>query len=55
MNVFRGLIEILKYFARPAWQDKAASTYLKTLGPTYKGLYNNTGRAFPDIAAQSSK
>ncbi|KAG2361732.1 hypothetical protein BDR07DRAFT_1286342 [Suillus spraguei] len=42
------------YFARPAYQDAAVSEYLAKLGPdTYKGLYNASGRAFPDVAAQS--
>ncbi|KAG2068080.1 subtilisin-like protein [Suillus decipiens] len=43
------------YFARPAYQDAAVSEYLEKLGPdTYKGLYNSSGRAFPDVAAQST-
>ncbi|KAG2361728.1 peptidase S8/S53 domain-containing protein [Suillus spraguei] len=42
------------YFARPEYQDAAVSAYLAKLGPeTYKGLYNPSGRAFPDVAAQS--
>ncbi|KAG1873580.1 peptidase S8/S53 domain-containing protein [Suillus subalutaceus] len=42
------------YFARPAYQEAAVSAYLTTLAPgTYEGLYNCTGRAFPDVAAQS--
>ncbi|KAG2367594.1 peptidase S8/S53 domain-containing protein [Suillus spraguei] len=42
------------YFARPAYQEAAVSAYLAKLAPgTYKGLYNSTGRAFPDVAAQS--
>ncbi|KAI0311625.1 family S53 protease [Amylostereum chailletii] len=38
-------------FARPSYQESAVSAYLKTLGSTYSGKYNATGRAFPDIAA----
>ncbi|KAG2367592.1 tripeptidyl peptidase A [Suillus spraguei] len=42
------------YFARPAYQEVAVPAYLAKLAPgTYKGLYNSTGRGFPDVAAQS--
>ncbi|KAG2753011.1 subtilisin-like protein [Suillus brevipes Sb2] len=42
------------YFARPAYQEAAVSAYLAMLAPgTFEGLYNCTGRAFPDVAAQS--
>ncbi|KAG2119251.1 peptidase S8/S53 domain-containing protein [Suillus cothurnatus] len=42
------------YFARPLYQEAAVSAYLAMLAPgTYEGLYNSTGRAFPDVAAQS--
>ncbi|KAG1782846.1 peptidase S8/S53 domain-containing protein [Suillus placidus] len=42
------------YFARPAYQEAAVSAYLAMLAPgTFEGLYNSTGRAFPDVAAQS--
>lgn len=40
------------YFPRPAYQDAAVKGYLKTLGSKYKGLYNTSGRAYPDISAQ---
>lgn len=40
-------------FPRPAYQDNAVSAYLKTLGNQFSGLYNVTGRGFPDVAAQS--
>ncbi|KAG8681181.1 hypothetical protein FRC08_015797, partial [Ceratobasidium sp. 394] len=40
------------YFARPSWQSTAVSTFLTSLGNTYSGLYNTTGRGFPDVAAQ---
>ncbi|KAG9091409.1 hypothetical protein FS749_016577 [Ceratobasidium sp. UAMH 11750] len=43
------------YFARPSWQSKAVSTFLTSLGNTYSGLYNTTGRGFPDVAAQSEE
>ncbi|KAH9928380.1 tripeptidyl peptidase A [Fomitopsis serialis] len=40
------------YFPRPLYQDVAVPPYLKNLGDTYKGLYNTSGRAYPDVAAQ---
>ncbi|KAG1752553.1 peptidase S8/S53 domain-containing protein [Suillus paluster] len=42
------------YFARPPYQEAAVSAYLAMLPPgTYEGLYNSTGRAYPDVAAQA--
>ncbi|KAG1868043.1 peptidase S8/S53 domain-containing protein [Suillus tomentosus] len=42
------------YFARPAYQEAAVSEYLAMLAPdTFKGIYNSTGRAYPDVATQS--
>ncbi|KAJ6560214.1 subtilisin-like protein [Mycena capillaripes] len=42
------------YFSRPAYQDEAVKTFLKTLpAGTYSGLFNPNGRAIPDVAAQS--
>ncbi|KZV65057.1 family S53 protease [Peniophora sp. CONT] len=38
-------------FPRPWYQDKEVSSYLKDLGDTYEGLYNASGRGFPDVAA----
>ncbi|KAG0702391.1 peptidase S8/S53 domain-containing protein [Suillus ampliporus] len=43
------------YFTRPAYQEAAVSAYLATLPPdTYEGLYNSTGRAYPDVATQAA-
>jgi tripeptidyl-peptidase-1 len=42
------------YFPRPDYQKDAVSGFLSGLGDTYDGLYNATGRAYPDIAAQGS-
>ncbi|KAL8899264.1 MAG: hypothetical protein Q9207_006285 [Kuettlingeria erythrocarpa] len=39
-------------FPRPAYQDAAVTTYLNSIGDTFKGLYNPNGRGFPDVAAQ---
>jgi len=41
------------YFERPSYQDAAVKDYLLELGSTYKGMYNASGRGFPDISAQS--
>ena len=37
-------------FPRPSYQDTAVVTYLEALGDTYKGRYNASGRAYPDVA-----
>jgi tripeptidyl-peptidase-1 len=39
-------------FPRPAYQAPAVAAYLATLGSTNSGLFNSSGRAFPDISAQ---
>ncbi|KAG6845024.1 hypothetical protein H0H87_001545 [Tephrocybe sp. NHM501043] len=43
-----------RYFAQPSFQASAVSTFLSSLGTTYSGLYNATGRAYPDVAAQGN-
>ncbi|KAJ7587436.1 tripeptidyl peptidase A [Mycena floridula] len=41
-------------FPRPWYQDSAVKTYLKKLPKgLYAGLYNTSGRGFPDVAAQA--
>ena len=40
------------YFARPSYQDTVVSKYVTSLGTDFKGLYNTSGRGYPDIAAQ---
>jgi tripeptidyl-peptidase-1 len=40
------------YFDRPKWQDKVVSNYVKSLDGQYDGLYNDEGRAYPDLSAQ---
>lgn len=37
---------------RPPYQEDAVSEYLKKIGNTWEGLYNPSGRGFPDVAAQ---
>ncbi|KIY52320.1 tripeptidyl peptidase A [Fistulina hepatica ATCC 64428] len=40
-------------FPRPSYQNEAVEAYLDTLpSGTYAGLYNATGRAYPDVSAQ---
>lgn len=41
-----------EYWPRPAWQESQVSRYLKAHGGRWKGYYNNSGRGFPDVAAQ---
>ncbi|KZP15649.1 family S53 protease-like protein [Athelia psychrophila] len=38
-------------FAVPSYQTDVVASYVSGLGSTYSGLYNATGRGFPDIAA----
>ncbi|EJD51322.1 family S53 protease [Auricularia subglabra TFB-10046 SS5] len=38
-------------FPRPPYQKRAVSKYQGQIGSLYAGLYNTTGRAFPDVAA----
>ena len=40
------------YFPRPSYQDPAVPNYITSLGDLYAGLYNTSGRGYPDIAAQ---
>ncbi|KAA1477309.1 subtilisin-like protein [Dentipellis sp. KUC8613] len=42
------------YFGIPDYQADAVSGYLKTLGSTNRGLYNASGRGFPDVSAVGS-
>ncbi|KZT71785.1 hypothetical protein DAEQUDRAFT_755611 [Daedalea quercina L-15889] len=40
-------------FDRPSYQEDAVAGYLDYLGDTNSGLYNASGRAYPDVAAYS--
>lgn len=40
------------YFATPDYQADVVSSYVDSLGSEYAGLYNKTGRGYPDVAAQ---
>lgn len=39
---------------RPAYQDAAVSSYLQKVGSNFTGMFNASGRGFPDVAAQSN-
>ncbi|EIN09489.1 subtilisin-like protein [Punctularia strigosozonata HHB-11173 SS5] len=41
------------YFAQPSYQTAKVQTFLTALGSTNEGLFNASGRAYPDVAAQS--
>ncbi|KAH8997714.1 subtilisin-like protein [Lactarius hatsudake] len=41
------------HFERPPYQRQAVPTFLEDLGSRYRGLYNDSGRGVPDIAAQA--
>lgn len=43
------------YFAQPAYQASVVNSYVKSLGSKYQGLYNASGRAYPDVAAQGQQ
>lgn len=42
------------YFGVPSYQSQVVSDYVKGLDGQYDGLYNTSGRAYPDLAAQGS-
>ncbi|KAH9830915.1 family S53 protease-like protein [Rhodofomes roseus] len=39
-------------YATPSFQTSAVSSYLSYLGSTNSGLYNTSGRGFPDVSTQ---
>jgi len=43
------------YFAQPSYQSSAVATYLTKLGSTNAGLFNVSGRAYPDVSAQGER
>lgn len=38
-------------FPIPPYQTNVVASYVNSLGSTYSGLYNATGRGYPDISA----
>jgi len=51
VNAFASGGGFSNYFARPSYQASAVDSYLKGIGNEYAGLYNTTGRGYPDVAA----
>ncbi|KAJ6455960.1 subtilisin-like protein [Mycena vitilis] len=43
------------YFAQPSYQTAAVEAYLTKLGTEFKGLFNVSGRAYPDVAAMGQR
>ena len=45
------------YFPRPAYQNinNVVTNYIKNLNGSFAGLYNQNGRGYPDVAAQSQR
>jgi len=42
------------FFAQPSYQTSTVASFVSKMGGTYGGLFNATGRAFPDISAQGT-
>ncbi|KAI4724514.1 subtilisin-like protein [Aureobasidium sp. EXF-10728] len=42
------------YFSMPTYQTNAVEGYLDKIGNLYQGLYNRSGRGYPDVAAQGN-
>jgi len=40
-----------RHFPIPAYQKSQVTSYIEGLGSTYEGLYNASGRGFPDVSA----
>lgn len=38
------------YFARPSYQDTAVSQFLSTLPSDFAGIFNSSGRGYPDVS-----
>ncbi|KAK0444858.1 peptidase S8/S53 domain-containing protein [Armillaria borealis] len=43
-----------RYFGTPSYQTDVVAEYVTSLGSNYTGLYNTSGRAYPDLAAQGT-
>lgn len=43
------------YFATPWYQKESVEKYIDSLGDLHHGLYNRTGRGFPDVAVQGTR
>ncbi|KAF7347982.1 Family S53 protease-like protein [Mycena sanguinolenta] len=40
------------YFPVPSWQAADTSAYLESIGDQYSGMYNPSGRGFPDVTSE---
>ncbi|KAJ7132373.1 peptidase S8/S53 domain-containing protein [Mycena epipterygia] len=45
---------IALYFAQPSYQTASVKPFLTGLGTKFVGLFNATGRGYPDVAAQAN-
>ncbi|KAH8802634.1 putative Tripeptidyl-peptidase SED2, partial [Xylogone sp. PMI_703] len=52
-SFFAGGSGFSRYFDRPSYQDAVVPQYVKGLHGLYNGLYNPSGRAYPDVSAQA--
>ncbi|KAJ7173519.1 peptidase S8/S53 domain-containing protein [Mycena filopes] len=43
-----------RYFAQPSYQSASVNPFVTSIGTKFAGLYNATGRAYPDVSAASS-
>ncbi|KAJ7089878.1 peptidase S8/S53 domain-containing protein [Mycena belliarum] len=43
-----------RYFAQPSYQAASVAPFLKNLGTKFSGLFNATGRAYPDVSAAAN-
>ncbi|KAH9913511.1 family S53 protease [Fomitopsis serialis] len=43
------------YFGQPAYQSDAVASYLSALGSNSSGLFNASGRAYPDVSAYGTR
>ncbi|KAF9629650.1 Peptidase S8/S53 subtilisin/kexin/sedolisin [Lasiodiplodia theobromae] len=42
------------YFRRPTYQNNAVNMYVNGLGRAHEGMYNKTGRGYPDVATHGA-
>jgi tripeptidyl-peptidase-1 len=42
------------YFARPAYQNAAVGGYLEAIPKDFQGVFNRSGRGFPDVCSKST-
>lgn len=42
------------YFGAPSYQESTVNAYIDSLNGLYNGLYNKSGRGYPDVSAQGN-